>query len=229
MFARSDPQGFSRAAITSAHASGLAASDDAGLAEKTADPSGSSMATRWPSGDHADDLERAERLAPHADPNGDRRPARHGKTTLSRRLARLRDATLVRVDSIEQALTTDLDLEHPGTTGYAIAYAVAADQLRLGRSVVADLVNPLPQTRVALRQIAGAGGRRDLTDPPGLLRCHRTSSPDRGPPRPDIPGMYSPTWRDVTERLFVAWPEARVIDTAGRTPEQVFRVLRDGP
>ena len=223
------PQGFSRAAITSAHASGLAATDDAGLAEENGRPvrvvDGDPLAFKVTT---PDDLERAERLL--------RTPTLWvigglpgtGKTTLSRRLAAFEDATLVRVDSIEQALTTDRDLEHPGTTGYAIAYAVAADQLRLGRSVVADLVNPLPQTRVALRQIAEQAGAgiceirlvcSDATE-------HRRRIEGR---LADIPGYVLPTWRDVTERLFVAWPEARVIDTAGRTPEQVFRVLRDGP
>ena len=223
------PQGFSRAAITAAHASGLVATDDAGSAEASGIPvhvvDGHSAAFKVTT---PDDLERAERLL--------RTPTLWvigglpgtGKTTLSRRLAVFEDATHVRIDSIEQALTADGALEHPGATGYAIAYAVAADQLRLGRSVVADLVNPLPQTRVALRQIAEQAGA-------GIcevrLVCSDTAEHRRRIESrvADIPGHALPTWADVGERLFVAWPEARVLDTAGRTPEQVFRVLRDGP
>src|SRR5215472_82988 len=78
-----------------------------------------------------------------------------GKTTLSLELARQIDAVYVRIDSIEQAL------RDPGLItgswedfGYRIGYAVASDNLRVGRSVVADSVNPLPVTRSARAAVA---------------------------------------------------------------------------
>ena len=63
-----------------------------------------------------------------------------GKTTIARELAVALTAVHVRIDSIEQALR-DAGLtvyDH----GYRVGYAVAADNLRLGRTVIADCVNP---------------------------------------------------------------------------------------
>src|SRR5206468_13023014 len=73
-----------------------------------------------------------------------------GKTTLARELARQLGAVHVRIDSIEQVIresgvtSTSLD-----DAGYRIGYAIAADNLRIGRTVIADCVNPLPITRDA--------------------------------------------------------------------------------
>ncbi len=68
-----------------------------------------------------------------------------GKTTIARELARSLAAVYLRIDSIEQAR------RNGGLTvwgeGYAVAQAVAADNLRAGRIVVADCVNPWPLTR----------------------------------------------------------------------------------
>ena len=75
-----------------------------------------------------------------------------GKTTIARELAAALTAVHVRIDSIEQAL------RDAGTTvydhGYRVAYAVAADNLRLGRTVVADCVNPWPLTRREWQAVA---------------------------------------------------------------------------
>ena len=65
-----------------------------------------------------------------------------GKTTIARGLARQLGAVHIRIDSIEQAirgsgvLVASLD-----DAGYRAAYAVAADNLRLGHTVIADSVN----------------------------------------------------------------------------------------
>ena len=68
-----------------------------------------------------------------------------GKTTIARELARSLSAVHVRIDSIEHVLRqAGLVVEGEG---YAIAYSVAADNLRVGRTVVADSVNPWPLTR----------------------------------------------------------------------------------
>jgi predicted kinase len=61
-----------------------------------------------------------------------------GKTTIARELARSLTAVHVRVDSIEQALRqSGLVVE---AEGYAVAQAVAADNLRVGQTVIADCV-----------------------------------------------------------------------------------------
>src|SRR3954467_15183832 len=77
-----------------------------------------------------------------------------GKTTIARELGAAIGAVHVRIDSIEQAL-----LESPRVTSlydesYRVGYAVAEDNLRLGRVVVADSVNPLTITRDAWLRVA---------------------------------------------------------------------------
>src|SRR5690349_15066664 len=76
-----------------------------------------------------------------------------GKTTLARRLARDLSAAYLRIDTVEQALR-DERVELSGPEGYVVGYRVAADNLRLGLSVVADSVNPVTITRRAWRDVA---------------------------------------------------------------------------
>jgi predicted kinase len=64
-----------------------------------------------------------------------------GKTTLSRELARRLPAIHLRIDTIEQSLgAAGLAV---GPTGYVIANGLAADNLMLDRTVIADCVNPV--------------------------------------------------------------------------------------
>src|SRR5262245_10762006 len=81
-----------------------------------------------------------------------------GKTTIARELARTTGAIHLRIDSIEQALRNAGHVVE--AEGYRIAYAVAEDNLRLGRSVVADCVNPWPLTRREWRSVADRAGAR---------------------------------------------------------------------
>ena len=64
-----------------------------------------------------------------------------GKTTLAREMARELGAVHLRIDSIEVALKR-AGVEEMRDVGYRVAYAVAEDNLKLGRTVVADSVNP---------------------------------------------------------------------------------------
>ena len=59
-----------------------------------------------------------------------------GKTVISRALAEATGAIHLRIDSIEQALRNH-GIQVEGE-GYAVAHAVAADNLALGRTVIAD-------------------------------------------------------------------------------------------
>ena len=69
-----------------------------------------------------------------------------GKTSLATGLARVIDAVHLRIDTIEQALrSATMDDGAVGSVGYVVAYGIAADNLRLGRIVVADCVNPLDE------------------------------------------------------------------------------------
>jgi predicted kinase len=144
-----------------------------------------------------------------------------GKTTLARALAGRLQAVHVRIDSIEQAIRRSSS--HAGSSlddaGYRVGYAIAEDNLRLGRIVVADSVNPWPETRDAWLEVARRAGVFALEVE---IVCsdaaeHRRRIEDR---IADIDGFTLPTWQDVLERDYRAWPRDRVIvDTAGASVE----------
>ena len=146
-----------------------------------------------------------------------------GKTTIARQLARAMPAVHVRIDSIEQAL------RNAGWTvegeGYAVAQAVAEDNLRLGLTVIADCVNPWPLTRSEWRSVAdGAGvGAIEVEIICSDADEHRRRVESR---RADLPGHRLPTWAEVLERDYRAWQGQRlVIDTAGRDVEDCVRQI----
>src|SRR4051812_27653352 len=85
-----------------------------------------------------------------------------GKTSIARTLAGRLGATYLRIDTIEQALRSSAALPEVGPQGYVVAYRVAADNLGLGRVVVADAVNPVEVARTAWRAVASAAGARLL-------------------------------------------------------------------
>lgn len=144
-----------------------------------------------------------------------------GKTALATRLARVLDAMHLRIDTIEQAIrTSTMAANDVGPAGYVVAYAVAEDNLRLGRIVVADAVNPLGITRAAWRAVAR---RAAVTHFEVELICsdaieHRRRIESR---RPDIAGHKLPTWDEVRKREYEPWTgDHVVIDTARRTLEE---------
>lgn len=75
-----------------------------------------------------------------------------GKTTMARELARQIGAAHLRIDSIEQAIRGSATGTQPfDDIAYRVAYAVAEDNLRIGRTVIADSVNPLRLTLACSR------------------------------------------------------------------------------
>jgi predicted kinase len=144
-----------------------------------------------------------------------------GKSTIARRLAAATGAVHVRIDSIEQAL------RHAGLKvegeGYGVGYAVAEDNLRLGRIVVADCVNPWPLTRDEWRSVADRVGVRavDVEIVCSDSDEHRRRVESRAA---DIAGHRLPTWTEVVERDYRAWDRERlVIDTARLDVEESVR------
>ena len=146
-----------------------------------------------------------------------------GKTAVSRELARAIGAVHLRIDSIEQALrAAGLPVEEEG---YTVAHAVAADNLALGRTVIADCVNPWPLTREAWRAVAQRAGVRvvEVEMVCSDVQEHRRRVESR---EPDIPGHELPAWKDVVERDYRPWTSARlVIDTAGTDVTESVRIL----
>ena len=135
-----------------------------------------------------------------------------GKTAIARELARTIGAVHLRVDSIEQALRrAGYRVEGEG---YEVAYAVAEDNLRAGRTVIADCVNPWPLTRGAWRSVAERAGvaALDIEFVCSDVAEHRRRVESR---EPDIAGHALPTWQEVVARDYHAWDRDRlVVDTA---------------
>jgi predicted kinase len=147
-----------------------------------------------------------------------------GKTTIASRLAAQIGAVFLRIDVIEMALH-DEGVEVEGQ-GYAVAYALAESNLRLGLTVIADSVNPIPLTRDAWRAVAARAGAR-LVEVEVICSDaaeHRRRVEARVA---DLPGFVSPTWAEVVERDYAPRADDRlVIDTAVMALEESVATLR---
>ena len=149
-----------------------------------------------------------------------------GKTTVARELARQLGAVHVRIDSIEQALLDSGMVGPLNDSGYRVGYAVAADNLRVGGTVIADSVNPIPLTRDAWVEVANRAQVRAVEIE---VTCSDTNEHRRRVETrvADIPGARLPTWREVVSRDYHPWNhEHIVIDTARRNVEQSVKILR---
>ena len=139
-----------------------------------------------------------------------------GKSTLAQLLAGHAGAAYLRIDTIEQALRDLCSIDVQGE-GYRLAYRVAADNLRLGISVVADSCNPIELTRREWERVAGEVGARYVNIEVVCSDAleHRRRVETR---LPAVPGLTLPSWRDVVEREYHAWTVDRVVvDTVGRS------------
>lgn len=144
-----------------------------------------------------------------------------GKSTIARELARRTGAQWLRVDSMDQAIwasgTAPDDLRD---WTYRAAQAVAADNLALGRDVIADCVNDWREAREGW----SACGRRAGAELVWLeIVC---SDPDEHRRRvetrvSDVAGLRLPDWNAVVGRDYQPWDRERVtIDTAGQSLER---------
>lgn len=139
-----------------------------------------------------------------------------GKSELSKHLANKVGAVYLRIDSIEQSLKEN-GLEIAEGQGYEVAYKIALDNLKLGLSVVADSVNPLPITRNAWRNVA------NKADSPyceiEIICSDKEKHKRRVESRiSDVEGLQLPTWKDVINRDYKTWTRQRIIiDTANKS------------
>ncbi|WP_315707640.1 AAA family ATPase [Brenneria uluponensis] len=153
-----------------------------------------------------------------------------GKSTIARQLAYDLNAVYLRIDSIEQAirssgiLTPDADM---GPAGYLAAYRVAADNLRIGRIVIADSVNPLCITRDDYRAVAQ---KADVAFLEIEVVCsdkteHRHRVETR---RSTVDGLTLPTWEQVESRHYEAWNRDHlVLDTATLSPARCVAIIME--
>lgn len=131
-----------------------------------------------------------------------------GKTTLARGLAMRIGAVHLRVDTIEAELGRSGLFEDLRDYGYRISYALAADNLRLGLTVIADQVNAVSVTRLAWRDVADLAGVR-------CREIHVVCSDKAAWRRRIEARAEGPDWQAVELREWDPWnPEIR-IDTSG--------------
>jgi predicted kinase len=141
-----------------------------------------------------------------------------GKSSIARGLARKSGAVWLRIDSIEQAISESGAVPgSPGDAGYRAAYAVAEDNLRLGRDVIGDSVNPWMLTRNAWREAGLRAGAQvvEVEIVCSDIEEHRRRVETR---TSEVPGLILPDWQAVIGRDYHPWDRDRLtIDTAGRS------------
>ena len=126
-------------------------------------------------------------------------------------LARQIEAVYLRIDSIEQAMrNSGAVTQSLNDAGYRVAYAVAEDNLRLGRTVIADSVNPIQLTRNAWIDVAE---RMQVRPIEVEIKCsdpdvHRDRVETR---KTDIAGLQLPTWREVVSRNYEPWNREHIV------------------
>lgn len=137
-----------------------------------------------------------------------------GKTTLSRATAIHTNAVYLRIDTIGQAMRSGLLTEDVGAAGYAVALAMAEENLSFGRTVIADCVNPVRASRWGWQNLAAQKNVRlievevicsDLVE-------HRRRVEGR---TADLPGHVLPSWESVLSYAYEPWEGPHlVLDTA---------------
>lgn len=149
-----------------------------------------------------------------------------GKTTISRAVAARRSAVYLRIDVIEQAIRSAGVLAGDiGPAGYVVANALAASNLTNGKIVVADCVNPVPESRTAWRETAIRAQKPFVevevicSDPVE----HRRRVEGR---HSDIDNLVLPTWQAVLDCAYAPWSEPHLIlDTALLTPDEAVAIV----
>lgn len=141
-----------------------------------------------------------------------------GKTTISRLLVQRLEAVYLRIDTMDPPIQAVYGRDIADVS-YRVAYGVAADNLALGRTVVADCVNDVNLTRDAWQAVAL---RTEVRSAEVEFVCsdtqeHRRRVEDR---LIDISGLILPSWEEIDAQRPDPWlREHIIIDTAGRGAE----------
>ena len=150
-----------------------------------------------------------------------------GKSTLAQRLADKLGCVYLRIDTIEQAIRDLCSFRVEKGEGYRLAYRIAADNLNIGISVIADSCNPVELTRAEWEDVARNSSARHLN----IEICctdkveHRNRVETRVS---DVQGLRLPTWPEVEQREYHTWTKERVVvDTFGKTIDESFDQLCD--
>jgi predicted kinase len=149
-----------------------------------------------------------------------------GKTTIARAIAIRRSAVYLRIDEIEQAIrSAGVPAAEVGPAGYTVANALAVSNLRNGRLVIADCVNPVRESREGWR-LTAARAQKPLLEVETVCSDtieHRRRVEKR---RSDIDGLTLPTWQSVLGHEYSPWAEPHlVIDTALLAPHEAIEII----
>ncbi|MBY6241384.1 AAA family ATPase [Methylosinus sp. Sm6] len=147
-----------------------------------------------------------------------------GKTTIARLLARRLEAVYLRIDTLDATIHAAFGGDTEDLS-YRIAYGVAADNLALGRRVVADCVNDVNVTRDAWRDVALRTAARvaEVEIVCSDAQEHRRRVDER---IADIAGLVLPSWEKIAAQRPDPWlRDPIVIDTAGRSAEDCLLEL----
>jgi predicted kinase len=149
-----------------------------------------------------------------------------GKSSIARGVAQATGAVWLRIDSIEQAIRESGVVPGPlDDVGYRAAYAVADDNLRLGRDVIGDCVNPWMLTRDAWRDVGRRAGADvvEIEVVCGEPAEHRRRVETRVG---EVAGLVLPDWAAVNGRDYHPWDRDRlVVDTARHDLAGCIRIV----
>jgi predicted kinase len=148
-----------------------------------------------------------------------------GKSAIARELARSLEAVYVRIDSIELAIRqSGVTVVSIDDAGYRVSYAVAEDNLALGRLVVADCVNPWPLSRSAWIDVARRAGVSALEIE---IVCSDQGEHRRRVEQRRGANNAGPTWAQVREHDYRPWDRPHlVIDTAHRSVSETVAMIQ---
>ncbi|WP_202904957.1 ATP-binding protein [Neptunomonas antarctica] len=119
----------------------------------------------------------------------------------------------LRIDTIEQAIRDLCDFKVEGE-GYRLSYRIAADNLVLGNSVIADSCNPIELSRIEWNEVVVIACSEYVNIE---VICYDVSEHRRRVETraPEVPGLKSTSWKCVVDREYHPWRSDRiVVDTA---------------
>jgi predicted kinase len=143
-----------------------------------------------------------------------------GKSTIAGALARQTSTPYLRVDRIEQAIVAWSALSHPlGPVGYAVAHALAREQLELGLDLIVECVNPTALTRDAWLGTAEAAGA--VLVEVEVICSNKDEHRRRAEARSsDVEGLVKPAWTAIVDREYESWlRKPLVLDSSSISPD----------
>ena len=148
-----------------------------------------------------------------------------GKSTIADELAKAMRVPVLSIDPIEAAMwASGLPRSDTGLAAYYVARAIAAENLRLGQTVIIDAVNPVEAAREMWRSLAAEFDLPvtfiEVTCSDEEIHEARINARVRG-----IPGMSEVTWERVLERKqeFEPWAGKRLqLDTSNQDLESLI-------